>query len=46
MNTILLITSVIIIILGVLQIVLFFNVWKMTDDVNKITLKLYESKKR
>lgn len=36
MERILLITSIVIIAFGVLQIILFFKVWGMTNDVRKI----------
>lgn len=36
MNTILFITSFIMIVFGVLQIILFFKVWGMTNDVKQI----------
>lgn len=36
MDIILLITSVIMIVFGVLQIILFFKVWAMTNDTKKI----------
>lgn len=36
METILLITAIVMIAFGVLQIILFFKVWGMTNDVNKI----------
>ena len=44
METTLNIVSIIIIIFGILQIILFFKVWRMTNDVNEIKSKLYESK--
>lgn len=34
------VASIILIIFGVLQIILFFKIWGMTNDVNKITSKL------
>lgn len=40
-----LITSIIIIVFAVLQIILFFKVWGMTNDVKDLKNKL-ESKKR
>lgn len=36
MEGVLIITSVVIIVFGVLQIILFFKVWGMTNDVRKI----------
>lgn len=36
MENILLVTSIIIIVFGALQIILFFKVWGMTNDVRKI----------
>lgn len=36
MENILLVTSIIIIAFGILQIILFFKVWGMTNDVRKI----------
>lgn len=43
MEGILLITSVVIIAFGVLQIILFFKVWGMTNDVRKIKNKTVNS---
>ena len=36
MENILLVTSIIIIVFGALQIILFFKIWGMTNDVRKI----------
>ena len=40
MNTITLTVSVIIIVFGILQIILFFKLWGMTNNVKKISNKL------
>ena len=44
METTLNIVSIIIIVFGILQIILFFKVWGMTNDVNNINSKLHECK--
>lgn len=36
--------SIIFIVFGILQIILFFKMWGMTNDVNKINSKLHECK--
>lgn len=46
MENILLITSVVIIAFGVLQIILFFKVWGMTNDVKKIVYILNNNQKK
>ena len=40
METTLNIVSIIIIVFGILQIILFFKMWGMTNDVNNIRSKL------
>ena len=44
MENITLFVSIVIIIFGVLQILLFFKLWEMTNDVKKISLKQPPSK--
>ena len=44
MENITLFVSIVIIVFGVLQIVLFFKLWGMTNDVKKISLKQSPSK--
>ena len=39
MENILLVTSIIIIMFGILQIILFFKIWEMANDVRKIKNK-------
>ena len=36
MESITLFVSIVIIVFGILQIVLFFKIWKMTNDINEI----------
>ena len=44
MENITLFASIAIIVFGVLQIILFFKLWEMTNDVKKISLKHSPSK--
>ena len=44
MENITLFVSIVIIIFGVLQILLFFKLWEMTNNVKKISLKQPPSK--
>lgn len=43
MENILLVTSIIIIMFGILQIILFFKIWEMANDVRKIKNKTVNS---
>ena len=46
MENITLFVSIVIIVFGVLQIVLFFKLWEMTNDVKKNQLKAISIKSR